>query len=93
MDTLPVNRRLKLKECEIKSSQEKQASSFLIPDQTKPPEEYGTFEVLSVSGDCEKAWASGFKVVVPFRMIETINVCEEETKLVLENYIVCIVTE
>ena len=67
MSTLPVNRRLKLKEYEVKSPQGKNASSFLIPDQAKPPEEYGTFEILSVSGDCEKSWTSGGKVVVPFK--------------------------
>ena len=91
MNILPANRRLKLKECKI--VKEDKEVSFLIPEQSKKPEEYGTFEVLLVSEDCEKSWSTGDKVVVPFHMVEAINVCEEETKMVLENYVMCVIVD
>ena len=91
MNILPANRRLKLKECEV-IKQEEQVS-FLIPDQAKKKEENGTFEILSVSDDCEKSWTVGTKVVVPFHMIETIKVHKEEAKMVLENYVMCIIVD
>ena len=93
MNILPANRRLKLKECELQSPRGNEEVSFLIPEQAKPPQEYGTFEVLSVSDDCEKSWSPGNKVVVPFHMVETINVCEEETKMILENYVMCTIAD
>ena len=91
MYILPANRRLKLKECEI-VKQEGQAS-FLIPEQAKKKEENGTFEILSVSEDCEKSWTVGNKVVVPHHMVETIKVHKEETKMILENYVMCIIVD
>ncbi len=93
MNILPANRRLKLRECEVKAFEKKNKGSFLIPDQGQKPQEYGTFEVLSVSDDCEKSWSPGNKVVVPFHMVETINVCEEETKMILENYVMCTIAD
>jgi len=93
MNIFPSNRRLKLKECEIKAPEEDNKVSFLIPDQAQKPQEHGTFEVLSVSEDCEKPWSPGSKVVVPFHMVETINVCEEEIKMVLENYVMCTIAD
>ena len=91
MNILPANRRLKLKECEVVKQEEQ--VSFLIPDQAKKKEENGTFEILSVSDDCEKPWTVGSKVVVPFHMVETIKVHKEETKMVLENYVMCIIVD
>ena len=91
MNILPANRRLKLKECKI-AEQDDQVS-FLIPEQAKKPEENGTFEILSVSEDCEKSWTVGNKVVVPLHMVETIKVHKEETKMILENYVMCIVAD
>ena len=93
MNIFPANRRLKLKECEIKAPEEKNKVSFLIPDQAQKPQEHGTFEVLAVSEDCEKPWSPGSKVVVPFHMVETINACEEEIKMVLENYVMCTIAD
>ena len=91
MNILPANRRLKLKECKI--VKEDKEVSFLIPEQSKKPEEYGTFEILSVSEDCEKPWTVGNKIVVPFHMVETIKVHKEETKMILENYVMCIIVD
>ena len=91
MYILPANRRLKLKECEVIKPDDQ--VSFLIPEQAKKKEENGTFEILSVSDDCEKSWTVGNKVVVPFHMVETIKVHKEETKMVLENYVMCIIVD
>ena len=91
MNILPANRRLKLKECQIVEQEDH--ASFLIPDQAKKKEENGTFEILSVSDDCEKSWTVGSKVVVPLHMVETIKVQKEETKMVLENYVMCIIVD
>ena len=91
MNILPANRRLKIKECEVVNP--KDQVSFLIPDQAKKKEENGTFEILSVSDDCEKSWTVGNKVVVPLHMVETIKVQKEETKMVLENYVMCIIVD
>ena len=91
MHIFPANRRLKLKEYQI-VKQEEQAS-FLIPEQAKKKEENATFEILSVSDDCEKSWTVGSKVVVPLHMVETIKVQKEETKMVLENYVMCIIVD
>ena len=91
MHIFPANRRLKLKEYQI-VKQEEQAS-FLIPEQAKKKEENAIFEILSVSDDCEKSWTVGSKVVVPLHMVETIKVQKEETKMVLENYVMCIIVD
>ena len=91
MNILPANRRLKIKECEVVNP--KDQGSFLIPEQAKKREEYGTFEILSVSEDCEKPWTVGNKIVVPFHMVETIKVHKEETKMILENYVMCIIVD
>jgi co-chaperonin GroES (HSP10) len=92
MSVIPKNRRLKLKDCTLSLDKEKKEVSFLIPEQDKRPEEFGTLEITSVAEDCQNSWEAGDKVVFPSHMLETINVDNEEIKLILENYVVCVVT-
>ena len=93
MNVLPKNRRLKLKDYTVPVAEEKKEVSFLIPERDKKPEEFGTFEIISVAEDCQNSWSKGDKVIFPSHMLETIKVNNEEIKLVLENYVVCVVSK
>jgi len=89
----PVNRYVEI--ALIAEEKPKTESGILLPDDFKPAEErYVPAEVLSVSDDVKfkELLTSGCTVVVDKSMVEAINFNNKNINVVLENYILGIVS-
>ena len=88
LDFKPVNRHLQLR---IKEEQKKTRAGVLLPDAfSRDTEKYQIAEVLAVADDCKEVFiqAEGKRVYVERSMVETLNIAGLEVKLVLENYVI-----
>ena len=89
----PVNRYIQI---DLKNEEEnKTDSGILLPDEYKPTEEtYVTATVINFSDDVKYAskLSKGSTVVVDKKMIEAINFADKSINVVLENYILGILS-
>ena len=89
----PVNRYIQI---DLKNEEEnKTDSGILLPDEYKPTEEtYVTATVVNFSDDVKYAskLSKGSIVVVDKKMIEAINFADKSINVVLENYILGILS-
>jgi hypothetical protein len=84
----PLNRYIRV--YPIEKKKENNDLSFVLPDDYKEPESpYVTCEVLQISKESKyfEILSLGQKIVVERRMLLSIDLGEETTYLVLENYI------
>ena len=89
----PVNRYVEI--ALIAEEKPKTESGILLPEDFKPAEErYAIAQVLSVSEDVKfkESLTSGSTVVVDKSMIEAINFNNKNINVVLENYILGIIS-
>jgi co-chaperonin GroES (HSP10) len=89
----PVNRYIEI--ALIAEEKPKTESGILLPEDFKPAEErYAIAQVLSVSEDVKfkESLTSGSTVVVDKSMIEAINFNNKSINVVLENYILGIIS-
>ena len=89
----PVNRYVEI--ALIAEEKSKTKSGILLPEDFKPAEErYVPAQVLSVSDDVKfrESLTNGVTIVVDKSMIETINFNNKSINVVLENYILGIIT-
>jgi len=89
----PVNRHIQLEMCEDKP--ESDTPAILLPDDFKPQQQkYGVASVVAVADDVKfnNLLRPEAKVVVDKAMIEEINFMDKSINVVLENYIVGIVS-
>jgi len=90
----PLNRYLHIRMIEDKSP--KTASGILLPEAFNPSEEkYACVEVVNVSDDVKfkNQVTEGTKVIVDKSMIDNINFMGKSINVILENYIVGVVSD
>ena len=66
-------------------------ASMLVPEEFRTKPRHSQYEVISVASDCTTAVSAGQSVVADNSMIETVEVHDQEYKLVLENYILGVI--
>jgi co-chaperonin GroES (HSP10) len=89
----PVNRYIQVKLPEVVPQT---TSGIVLPDDFKPKEErYGAAEVVSYATDVrfKEQIASGVSVIVDKSMIEEITINNSKINVILDNYVVGIISK
>ena len=91
MNFKPVNRHLQV---EVVNLPKEEKTKVLLPETyQKRDEKYKLCRVLEVASDCSVEYTKNSLVSVNSNMIERVRVLDEEVCLVLENYIMGVISE
>jgi co-chaperonin GroES (HSP10) len=87
----PVNRHILV---EYEPPETKKNMDILLPDDYKPPQEdYTLVKVLSVSQDVSFGCHPGEQILIDKKMLEEIRINHSTYYLILENYVIGVMSE
>lgn len=86
----PCNRHLLVEPLE---EDEIEQTSILLPDDYKTQNPFGVGRILDVSSDCTLDAVKGEKVVYSINMLQNITIAGKEFFLLLENYVLGVISE
>lgn len=87
MNFRPVNRMILI---DVKSTDEEESSTVLLPEGFKPAEKYGFGKVQLIARDCKIDLSEGDEIIFENSMLQTVCVADEEVNLLLENYVLAV---
>jgi len=92
MNIKPFNRHILIELCD--SDGDEPENTILLPDEYKPKELHTLATIVSTASDCKESLVSeiGSKIVCTSNMIEEVKVSGKSYYLLLENYVLCLVS-